>query len=518
MAGNFDVYGNWLGIPPKEQPPNFYRLLGIDLFESDPEVIAEAAEQRIQHIRDFQRGEYALLAQKLQKKIISVRDYLLDEGKKTEYDISLKLQLQHKPAPAAPQRPAQAQYAKPSPAAPPVQAVQTYQLKSKPVRPVPAPSPNRDTEYSTNPVVIIKETIGWFREHKKVTATIIKLGYLTIAAVILIIVVANFQNLMALIVGKSSELIQSVSSGPEGKPPDRVERKGRAIPGRTGNPANSTPDSTTAEGTAPAPVPSGDAPPAPPPTEPSTEKTASTETAPPADRAATSTAPPAEVETADLPSGKVFKARAFKVELSAISDLLKEPGKDDPVLWMYTPFGQISALASHNKGVPNGITIAFYEDRKPKTYVVYADGALDGMLKLWSEKGERVYWCQYEKGARNGFCCYFKDNVMQLILEIDHDAITGIHLCANGGVKKSYSSTEQASADKAAQKLLDEVDGLETEIKLNEGLFKKEVKDELQRSRAEQRGMTSQRRSAIKDARVLQSQFLIKALRNCSSL
>ena len=28
---SFDPYLNWLGIPPHEQPPNFYRLLGVVL-------------------------------------------------------------------------------------------------------------------------------------------------------------------------------------------------------------------------------------------------------------------------------------------------------------------------------------------------------------------------------------------------------------------------------------------------------------------------------------------------------
>ena len=39
---SFDPYLNWLGIPPHEQPPNCYRLLGLVLFESNPEVIRQA--------------------------------------------------------------------------------------------------------------------------------------------------------------------------------------------------------------------------------------------------------------------------------------------------------------------------------------------------------------------------------------------------------------------------------------------------------------------------------------------
>ncbi|HQU45105.1 MAG TPA: hypothetical protein PK867_19985 [Pirellulales bacterium] len=39
MMQAFDPYHKWLGIPPKDQPPNHYRLLGIELFEEDLEVI-----------------------------------------------------------------------------------------------------------------------------------------------------------------------------------------------------------------------------------------------------------------------------------------------------------------------------------------------------------------------------------------------------------------------------------------------------------------------------------------------
>ena len=43
MPESFDPYYRWLGIPPKDQPANHYRLLGIDLFESNPEVIRDGA-------------------------------------------------------------------------------------------------------------------------------------------------------------------------------------------------------------------------------------------------------------------------------------------------------------------------------------------------------------------------------------------------------------------------------------------------------------------------------------------
>jgi hypothetical protein len=513
MAGNFDPYYKWLGIPPKDQPPNFYRLLGIELYEADPEVIAIAAEQRIGHVRSFQSGEYALISQKLQKKILAVRDYLLDSEKKAEYDASLKLQLRHQQAQSLP-------VAQPLPIRQsPPQVAQT------------PPVQDGNTDYSINPIVIIKESLDWLRHHRKVTSTIVKLLCATVGIVILLIVLANGKSLLAFVIDKSSYLIAKVTGSSGEKVPERLTRA-RAVPGaKSENPANTS--ENTGNESAPAPPPGArDTKAALPPAPPDSATAAGSEKSNPPDAASAanpteqsgekaSTAPP-EITSLNLPSGKIFKARSFKVELSTLGDLFKDPGKDDPVLCIFYPSGQISALTTHNKGVLNGITMAFYEDYKPKAYAVYADGAIDGIVKLWNEKGERMYWCQYEKGARNGFCCYFKDNAMQMILEIDHDAINGVHLCGNGDLKKSFSSMEQASADKIAQKLLDEVDGLETELKLNEGVFKRQVKDELQRLRQEKVGLiTPKKRADIQERvnmRTFQSQLLIKSLRNFCAL
>ena len=41
MMTNFDAYYHWLGIPPKDQPPNHYRMLGIELFEDNRDVIRQ---------------------------------------------------------------------------------------------------------------------------------------------------------------------------------------------------------------------------------------------------------------------------------------------------------------------------------------------------------------------------------------------------------------------------------------------------------------------------------------------
>ncbi len=90
MAESFDPYHKWLGIPPAEQPPNHYRLLGVTLFESDLDVIANAADQRIGHVRAFQIGKHSDESQRILKAISAARVCLLNADKKAEYDARLR--------------------------------------------------------------------------------------------------------------------------------------------------------------------------------------------------------------------------------------------------------------------------------------------------------------------------------------------------------------------------------------------------------------------------------------------
>ncbi len=90
VSGMLDPYHRWLGISPKDQPPNHYRLLGIDLFEADPEVIRDAAEQRMAHVRTYQLGQYAELSQRILNELAAAKACLLDPQKKGAYDAGLR--------------------------------------------------------------------------------------------------------------------------------------------------------------------------------------------------------------------------------------------------------------------------------------------------------------------------------------------------------------------------------------------------------------------------------------------
>ena len=47
VSESFDPYLKWFGIPLRDQPIHHYRLLAIELFEADAEVIENAADQRM---------------------------------------------------------------------------------------------------------------------------------------------------------------------------------------------------------------------------------------------------------------------------------------------------------------------------------------------------------------------------------------------------------------------------------------------------------------------------------------
>ena len=83
---SFDPYLRWLGIRDPVRPVNYYRLLGVEENESDPDVIATAADRQMSHVRRYQSGPYAQQSQELLNELASARLVLLDRERRAEYD------------------------------------------------------------------------------------------------------------------------------------------------------------------------------------------------------------------------------------------------------------------------------------------------------------------------------------------------------------------------------------------------------------------------------------------------
>ena len=99
MPAPVDPYYKWLGIPPSEQPPNLYRLIGVTPLEDDEDVLCNAADQRMVYIRTFQLGEHSALSQKMLNEIAAAKALLLDPDRKKTYDDALRARL-FPPSPA----------------------------------------------------------------------------------------------------------------------------------------------------------------------------------------------------------------------------------------------------------------------------------------------------------------------------------------------------------------------------------------------------------------------------------
>ncbi|MFK8110551.1 MAG: GYF domain-containing protein [Rubripirellula sp.] len=85
----FDPLHKWLGIPPEEQPPNHYRLLGLTLFESDEEAIDAAADRQLGFLHGLANSQHAALAEQLSNQVSLARLTLIDDGKRATYNASL---------------------------------------------------------------------------------------------------------------------------------------------------------------------------------------------------------------------------------------------------------------------------------------------------------------------------------------------------------------------------------------------------------------------------------------------
>ncbi len=102
VSDTFNGYHVWLGIPPAEQPPNHYRLLGITVFETDLDVIDHAADRQMAHVRTFQSGKHGPLSQQILNELSAARLCLLNAEKKTNYDRELRAKLDSAKAAAMP--------------------------------------------------------------------------------------------------------------------------------------------------------------------------------------------------------------------------------------------------------------------------------------------------------------------------------------------------------------------------------------------------------------------------------
>ena len=86
----FDPYWEWLEIPAEDQPPSYYRLLGLEDFEDDLAAIDAAAKKTTAYLHPMAAGPNRESVQKLLSEVAKARRTLLGSGAKQAYDESLR--------------------------------------------------------------------------------------------------------------------------------------------------------------------------------------------------------------------------------------------------------------------------------------------------------------------------------------------------------------------------------------------------------------------------------------------
>lgn len=100
MTESFNPYVEWLGFPSGRRPANHYELLGVALYESDLNVIAQAADALVSRIRRVRPGQHVVEWQQLLDELRMVKASLTAPAAKSVYDADLRQRTQ--PGTAAP--------------------------------------------------------------------------------------------------------------------------------------------------------------------------------------------------------------------------------------------------------------------------------------------------------------------------------------------------------------------------------------------------------------------------------
>jgi hypothetical protein len=90
MSDTFDPYREWLGVQDPQRPPNYYVLLGLDLFEHDREKIWNTSMGLMAAVLEHDPGPYCEDARRIFDELERARDCLYNPLEKQAYDARLR--------------------------------------------------------------------------------------------------------------------------------------------------------------------------------------------------------------------------------------------------------------------------------------------------------------------------------------------------------------------------------------------------------------------------------------------
>lgn len=85
MPSLFDTYHILLGIAPEHQPADYYQLLGIERLEFNVDVIHNAAERQLDHLRRHAIGDHVAVVSAVEASVVQARDCLASQNEHRKY-------------------------------------------------------------------------------------------------------------------------------------------------------------------------------------------------------------------------------------------------------------------------------------------------------------------------------------------------------------------------------------------------------------------------------------------------
>ena len=92
VSDPFDPYRDWLDIAGGKAGADYYRLLGLKTYESDPRRIQAAADKQIAKVEQIAPGSHALQRLQLLDELRAARICLLNPAARARYDAALRAQ------------------------------------------------------------------------------------------------------------------------------------------------------------------------------------------------------------------------------------------------------------------------------------------------------------------------------------------------------------------------------------------------------------------------------------------
>ncbi|MFP6691808.1 MAG: hypothetical protein VB875_02225 [Pirellulales bacterium] len=226
MSEEYDPYHKLLGIAPREQPPNHYRLLGIDTFEDDPEVIEASANRQMIYLQGLASGPIVEHVQQLLNEVSQVRLCLLDQKQKTAYDADLRDRCE---ADTFSGEAGSGETGSTVASKPPVQQLEDEQKVSHPPA---APAPPRTAQFDFGEAHSAESTAGPPRPRSTpaVLVTGVAVVCLALVAVVAVTITGNTSsdtNLLAAAGGHGPDSRREYRSGDDAKARESNDRRGR---------------------------------------------------------------------------------------------------------------------------------------------------------------------------------------------------------------------------------------------------------------------------------------------------